>query len=140
VVKVADVLITVTVLLALVWTFLPGENGASAHSYTDVSTLILYVVLGWFSTSILAYLSKIIPFLWWAHRFRTKEQKKGAVLLADMVPHNRLTMELWVFLFGVGLVMVGNIRGDSVVATIGILIMVVDVVVYLVELARVFRY
>jgi hypothetical protein len=65
---------------------------------------------------------------------------KGAVLLADMVPNNRLTMELWVFLVGVGLVMCGNIRGDSVVATIGILIMVVDVVIYIAELARVFRY
>ncbi|NGQ93961.1 hypothetical protein G3578_02080 [Brevibacillus sp. SYP-B805] len=139
-VRVADVLIAVTFLLAVVWTLLHVGSGAAAQSYRVVSTLMLYVVLGWFSASILAYLTKIIPFLWWAHQFRTKEQKKGAVLLAEMVPQSRLTMELWGYLTGVGLVMCGNLFGASAVAALGICIMLADVALFLVELARVFRY
>jgi len=137
---VADVLLTITFLVALVWVILHGWHGGAARSYTVVSTLILYVVLGWFSASILAYLSKIIPFLWWAHRFRTKEQKKGAVLLAEMVRHDRLTLELWVFLLGLGLFIIGNMGIHSAVATVGLLIMVIGVVIYLAELSRVFRH
>lgn len=39
--------------------------------------ILLFLIVGWFSASILGYLSKVYPFLWWAYRFRTKEEKKG---------------------------------------------------------------
>jgi len=139
-VRVADALITTTFVFALAWACLLWVNTDAALSYKALSTLILYAVLGWFTASILSYLSKIIPFLWWADRFRTKEQKKGAVLLSDMVPHNRLTAEMLVYLSGVGLLIAGNVSGLSAVAMAGILIMAAAAVIYMAELARVFRF
>jgi hypothetical protein len=57
-----------------------------------------------------------------------------------MVRHDRLTLELWVFLLGLGLFIIGNMGIHSAVATVGLLIMVIGVVIYLAELSRVFRH
>ncbi|KIL41681.1 hypothetical protein SD70_06115 [Gordoniibacillus kamchatkensis] len=136
----ADALIGVSFVLALAWAAAVGWNGTAALVYPIVSTLILYLVFGWFSVSVLAYLSKIIPFLWWAFRFRSKEQKKGAVLLSDMVPQRRLTIELWIYAAGVGLLMAGNLLASSAVALTGSAIMAASAAIYMAELAKAFRY
>lgn len=105
-----------------------------------VEPYLLVLLLGWFAGSILAYLSKILPFLWWAYRYRTKEEKKHAPLLSDMLPEGRLVGELCGYLFGVGLVAAGFLTGLPVLATVGQLLAAGFAFVYMMELARVFRW
>lgn len=102
--------------------------------------LIVIIILGWFSASILSYLFKIIPFLWWPHRYQTKEQRKSAVLLYEMLPGNRMTMELIGYLVGIILVVGGFIIENSTLALVGQMIATCFVVIYLMELQKVFRY
>ncbi len=102
--------------------------------------LLIYLVLGWFTGSILCYLSKILPFLWWAHRFRTKEEKKGAILLSAMLPERRLTAEMVGYLVGVAIVAAGFAAEVPMLAGVGQLFATVMLFIYVGELLRVFRH
>ncbi len=105
-----------------------------------VEALLIFLVLGWFTGSILSYLSKILPFLWWAHRFRTKEEKKGAILLSAMLPERRLTAEMVGYLIGVAIVTVGFLVEAPMLAGTGQLFATVMLFIYVGELLRVFRH
>ncbi|MEX1030392.1 MAG: hypothetical protein WDZ91_10195 [Paenibacillaceae bacterium] len=137
VVSIALHLISVIVLLFIL------ANGYDLlfRSYSHLyEILITIVVLGWFSPTILSYLSKILPFLWWAHRYQTKEEKKNAVLLTNMLPERRMTLELVGYVTSIAIVIVGYALVVPVLAVIGQIAAVGLSVVYLVELSRTFRY
>ncbi|MCR2822543.1 cbb3-type cytochrome c oxidase subunit I [Lederbergia panacisoli] len=101
---------------------------------------IIILILGWFSSSILSYLYKIIPFLWWPYRYRTKEDRKTAVLLYEMLPGNRMTLELCVYLLGITVLVIGFVFKFTLVAVLGQILAVSCVIIYIVELLKVFRY
>ena len=103
-------------------------------------TLVAGIVLGWFAPSILGYLSKILPFLWWAHRFHGKWAKKQVVSLADMLPERRLTRELCGYLGGVAVMLAGYGGNVPFVAAAGQAVALAFTLVFLAELTRVFRY
>jgi len=98
------------------------------------------IVLGWFAPTILSYLSKIFPFLWWALRFHTRWGKKPLMQLSDMLPEGRMTRELIGYLAGVGVLTAGHLAGAAVLAAAGQALALVFAIVCLVELARVFRH
>ncbi len=103
-------------------------------------SVLAFITLGWFIPSILAYLSKILPFLWWAHRFRTGAQKKAAVLLSEMLPERRLTLELTGYIIGAALLSIGFYYGSAAIVVLGQVLMTGFLLVYLCELTRTFRY
>lgn len=105
-----------------------------------VEPFMLLVVLGWFAGSILAYLSKILPFLWWAYRYRTKEEKKNAPLLSDMLPERRMVVLLASYLGGIGLVATGFLAEVPVLALVGQLLAAGFALLSMMVLARVFRW
>lgn len=47
--------------------------------------LILLYILGWIVFSIIGYLIKIVPFLWWTHRYSDKVGKENVPALKDMM-------------------------------------------------------
>ena len=103
-------------------------------------TLVLVLVLGWFAPTIFAYLSKIFPFLWWARRFRTKEEKKTAPLLSEMIAEKRMVWELGGYLAGVAAVACGFGFGWGEMVLIGQAAALACILMYLAELVRVFRH
>jgi hypothetical protein len=136
-VKVAYVLLYAAGLWFLVRCVLVWSGLGSARLE---EALVAGLVLGWFAPTILGYLSKILPFLWWAHRFRTGWQKKSAVALSDMLPEQRLTRELTGYLAGVAVMVAGFWGHLPSMAVTGQTIAYAFVLVYLVELLRVFRH
>jgi hypothetical protein len=136
-VRVAFYLIPVHIGLFLIWGLLDLQGGAEA---VLLESMIVLLILGWFIPSIFSYLSKILPFLWWAHRFRSKEEKKSAVLLSQMLPERRLTMELVGYLAGTAVMAHGFYWNLPLIAVIGQVVMALFLLVYLVELMRVFKY
>ncbi|WP_240376978.1 hypothetical protein [Bacillus piscicola] len=103
-------------------------------------TVVLFLILGWFSGSILSYLSKIVPFLWWAHLFQTKWQKKRKVLLSEMLHERKMTKLLYGYVLGTFFVSVAFFLEVPLLAAMGQIVAVVLLGLYLTELARVFRY
>ena len=98
------------------------------------------IVLGWFAPTILGYLSKIFPFLWWALRFHTRWGKKPLMQLSDMLPERRMTRELAGYLAGVAVLMAGHLAGAPALAAAGQALALAFAIVYLAELMRVFRH
>ncbi|WP_135549747.1 hypothetical protein [Paenibacillus cymbidii] len=99
-----------------------------------------FLICGWFTTTTLSYLSKIVPFLWWAYRFHTKWQKKNVVLLSEMTPDRRMIGELVLFLGGVIVVCVSFLIQRPELAMFGQIVSLCALVAYIAELVRIFRY
>lgn len=61
-----------------------------------VPSLIYVIITGWIALTILGYLQKIVPFLWWTHRYSQVIGAKNVPTLKDMVhePSSR-----WIFIF-----------------------------------------
>jgi hypothetical protein len=136
-VKIALYLIPAISLLFAVWN---GLSLFGVHSSRLNEALIISLLLGWFAPTILSYLSKILPFLWWAYRYRSKEAKKSAVLLSEMLPEKRMTWQMYGYLLGTAAVIGGFLAALPVVAVIGQIVAIGFAVIYLLELLRLFRY
>lgn len=137
VVSIALHLIPIMCFLFLIWSGYYLLYGSHSQQH---EILIIILVMGWFSPTILSYLSKILPFLWWAHRYQTKEEKKNAVLLTNMLPERRMSLELVGYLIGIAVVIVGYILETPVLAVIGQVAAVGFTILYIIELSRTFRY
>lgn len=74
--------------------------------------IILYFIL-WIAFSIFGYLYKIVPFLWWTHRYSQKIGKENVPALKDLM-NEKLALPLFigfilgVFLIGFGLIVKWN--------------------------------
>jgi hypothetical protein len=135
-VRIAFYLIPAISFIFLIWSKYEVFDGNSRVT----EAFVLLLIVGWFVPTIFSYLSKIVPFLWWGHRFRTGEQKKGAVLLSDMLNERRMTWELAGYLLGIVLVIVGFLSGVASVTGAGCLVSTVFTVAYFLDLLRVARY
>src|SRR5699024_9622618 len=67
--------------------------------------LIFLYVTGWIIFSILGYLYKIVPFLWWTHKYSERIGKEKVPMLKDMI-HEKWAVRLYIlFIAGtIGLV------------------------------------
>ncbi len=137
VVSIALHLIPIMCFLFLIWSAYSLLYGSHSQQH---EILIYILVMGWFTPTILSYLSKILPFLWWAHRFQTKEEKKNAVLLTNMLPERRMSLELVGYLMGITVVIAGYLLAAPLLAMIGQAVAVWFTILYLIELSRTFRY
>lgn len=129
-VSIALLLLPLTALLLLLWL----AEGRFTIAF------VYFLILGWFSTTIFSYLSKIIPFLWWAYRFHTKWQKKNKIQLADMTPNKRMNVELILYLGGIITVAVAYLIHNPALALIGQWTATILSVLYIIELVRILRY
>lgn len=75
------------------------------------SWLIFLYVMGWIIFSIMGYLYKIVPFLWWTHKYSEKIGKEKVPTLKEMIDE-KLSVVLFVFLIisVIGLVIGGLIQ------------------------------
>lgn len=83
----ALLLVAVTGALA-VW---PGlwENPQFLHG-----AVYLYFLV-WINGSVLSYMSKIVPFLWWTHRYSSQIGKPGVPTLAQLLPEKHVSALLF---------------------------------------------
>ncbi|WP_070119795.1 hypothetical protein [Bacillus marinisedimentorum] len=77
-------------LAAAVFGWLVHAAGTIAVFTPDVTPvmyaiLIYLYIMGWIIFSILGYLYKIVPFLWWTHRYSGEMGKAGVPALKDLI-------------------------------------------------------
>jgi hypothetical protein len=104
------------------------------------AAFVVWLVEGWFSASILAYLARILPFLWWAYRFHNGWKKKSRILLGNMVAQDKLKRGLIVYLAGVGVVVISFVIASPWLAAGGQAVAALSAAYYLWELAKALRY
>jgi hypothetical protein len=68
---------------------------------------------GWVSFTILSYASKIVPFLWWTHRYGKQAGKPGTPLMADMLNDKHVRIGLGAIASSTLLVALGLLSGSQ---------------------------
>lgn len=59
------------------------------------------LVFGGFMPMVLAYMQKIIPFLWFEYRFSQRPERRSAPLIDDMISHTASQLAMTLYYFGV---------------------------------------
>lgn len=139
-VSIAYRLISLTAALVLLWILVDLFFPNVPASRTLGEMMVLFLILGWISATILSLLSKIVPFLWWAYRFHTKWEKKSRVLLSDMTADKTMKNWLYAYLAGVVLVYAAYLFAQPALATLGQITAVLSAILYIIELIKVFRF
>lgn len=78
--------------------------------WSDMGTITVFAYvyfLGWIALTILGYLSKIAPFLWWTHKYGTLVGKEQVPSLAEMIDERKVKPGLWIVLAGIAAVAAG---------------------------------
>ncbi|WP_077213750.1 hypothetical protein [Bacillus dakarensis] len=84
-----------------------------------VGPLMAAYLFLWIAFSIIGYLYKIVPFLWWTHKYSQIIGKKDVPALKDMI-NEKLALPLFIiFILGVGIVSGGLVLGLAVLFYIG---------------------
>jgi hypothetical protein len=89
--------------------------------------LFLYLML-WIVLSILGYLYKIVPFLWWTHKYSKHIGKQQVPALKDMI-HDKLALWLLtIFIIACFVIYIGIIFELMTLAIIGILLLAASII------------
>lgn len=65
--------------------------------HRKIAIVIYGYLLGWIMLSIIGYLYKIVPFLWWTHRYSKKIGKENVPTLKQMVNENWTAVQCALF-------------------------------------------
>lgn len=99
-------------LLAMILSFLPGH-------YEFYGYLIFLYIYLWIASSILGYLYKIIPFLWWTHRYSKLIGKKDVPTLKQMIDEKMTTPIFSGFVIGAISVILAILSKQLLIFSIG---------------------
>lgn len=93
---------------------------------------------GWVGFSILGYMSKIVPFLWWTQKYGPRVGKTGTPTMGEMIKDRQVGIWLGVIAFFLLLLLVGIGTGQTVWTAVGGCGLAAGSLVYLSLTARVF--
>ncbi len=100
-----------------------------------------WVYLGcWVSFTVLGYMSKIVPFLWWTHKYGKQAGRPGTPLLADLLDERKANLGLTLILCANLTVLVGLVLGSQVVIAAGGAVLSMVSVAYIALIALVFAH
>jgi hypothetical protein len=119
-------------LLALIFSF------TSAFSFAAGPLLFLYI-LTWIAFSIIGYLYKIIPFLWWTHKYSKEIGKKAVPSLKEMMNEKIAVPLFGVFAFAALIITIGFLLKNFIVYFAGQLLLMIAAVIFSVAVAGVIR-
>lgn len=89
--------------------------------------LFLYLML-WIVLSILGYLYKIVPFLWWTHKYSKHVGKQAVPALKDMMNEGLAQRLLTIFILSCFVLYFGLIFQTLIVAIIGLIILAITII------------
>lgn len=87
----------IAIVFGLVIHFLAVVYSIFNPSLLAFGTLILAYIMGWIVFSIVGYLIKIVPFLWWTYRYSQKVGKEDVPALKDMMDDKIIKPLLYLF-------------------------------------------
>lgn len=100
------------------------------HFSSFVGPLMVAYLLMWIAFSIIGYLYKIVPFLWWTHKYSSVIGKKDVPSLKDMI-NERVALPLFLaFFIGVVTVAIGLILQAATFFYIGQTLITIAAIVF----------
>jgi len=99
----ARTLMVIGVISLILFPVFPG------HMYkTNIIMILGWIYLwGWVAITILGYLSKIVPFLWWTHKYGPQVGKKRIPTMAELIDDRYVQYGLLVIVFSLIVLLCG---------------------------------
>ncbi|WP_318616456.1 hypothetical protein [Sporosarcina sp. YIM B06819] len=94
---------------------------------------------GWVSFTILCYMSKIIPFLWWTHKYGKLAGRPGTPLMADLLDDKKVRMGVIVIALCLFVLFTAIVIDSKSFIAMAALILSISSVLYMILIGRVFR-
>ncbi|OMF65746.1 hypothetical protein MKY66_18375 [Paenibacillus sp. FSL R5-0766] len=94
---------------------------------------------GWVSLTILGYASKIVPFLWWTHKYGKQAGRPGTPLMAGMLSERNVNWGMIAMVAGSLLLVSGILINLAEVMMVGGTILSLVSIVYITNITLVFR-
>lgn len=104
--------------------------GIFGHFGQFVAPLLFSYIYFWIAFSIIGYLYKIVPFLWWTHKYSKEIGKREVPVLKDMM-NERLALPLFIsFVVGTTIVVIAIAIKNAIVFNLGQSIFCLAVVIF----------
>lgn len=100
--------------------------------------LIFLYLMGWIIFSILGYLYKIVPFLWWTHKYSQLIGKENVPTLKEMVNEKFSAILLISFMIGVIGLIIGGLLQIHLVVILFQSLLTITTLAYVYSIARIF--
>lgn len=123
--------------LVIVALMIKPELFGSLSFLTAISVIYLF---GWLGVTILGYLSKIVPFLWWTFRFGDRVGKENVPSLHDMIDERKIFYRLLFIYSSIILLAIGVALQISLLALVAQISLGVFIAYYLIHILSVFTY
>ncbi|WP_110945225.1 heme-copper oxidase family protein [Paenibacillus phocaensis] len=94
----------------------------------------------WVSFTVLGYMSKIVPFLWWTHKYGKQAGRPGTPVLADLLDERKANLGLTLILCANLTVLAGVVLGSQLVIAVGGVVLSIVSVAYIALIALVFAH
>lgn len=94
----------------------------------------------WVSFTVLGYVSKIVPFLWWTHKYGKQAGRPGTPVLADLLDERKANLGLTLILCANMTVLIGLVIGSPIVIAAGGAALSIVSVAYIALIALVFAH
>ncbi|MDU4697279.1 MAG: hypothetical protein E6Y08_15800 [Paenibacillus sp.] len=120
-----------------------GRALVSPEQLLDTHTVLTagWVYLScWVSFTVLGYVSKIVPFLWWTHKYGKQVGRPGTPVLADLLDERKAHLGLSLILCANLTVLVGLVIGWPIVIAVGGVALSIVSVAYIALIALVFAH
>ncbi|WP_018752472.1 hypothetical protein [Paenibacillus sanguinis] len=135
--------VTGSQLLALFATLFVIRAILLPDNLLDTSTVLVagWVYLScWVSFTVLGYVSKIVPFLWWTYKYGKQAGKPGTPVLADLLDDRKVNLGLTLILCANLTVLIGLVLGSSLAVALGGAVLSVVSLAYITIIALVFAH
>src|SRR5690625_1249475 len=112
-------------------------NLIDIHNQSIWSWLFFLYIMGWIVFSILGYLYKIVPFLWWTHKYSDVIGKEKVPTLKDMINEKMSVILFTMFFIGLVGLTIGGLLGIGVLVFIFQALLTGTALLYAVSVLRI---
>jgi hypothetical protein len=126
-------------LIAAVITLLLFIFNPNIADHSIIFVILGWVYLwGWVAITILAYMSKIVPFLWWTHKYGSQIGKKKIPTMAELVNDRYIHMGLAIISCSLIMLIIGLGFSQLLFISIGGSLLSITSLLYIGMIAKVF--
>ncbi|WP_163857006.1 hypothetical protein [Paenibacillus elgii] len=93
---------------------------------------------GWVAVTVLGYMSKIVPFLWWTHKYGDQAGRPGVPVMSDLISERSVDVGMWVMAVGLLVAVAGMGFMEPWAVVTGIAALSAGALFYIGVIARVF--
>lgn len=86
---------------------------------------------GWVGLTVLAYLSKVLPFLWWTHKYGGRVGQGKIPTMADLIDDRKVHVLLWAIVGCLFILLIGFGWNSPLVASLGGSLLAVSSLLYI---------